>query len=146
MEGTLPRTETGPEDGLMRPEAALRSEVGLRGILPEEDIPPKTGTVLTKDSPVGTTLPRTEKVRPVLILSPTPDPDRTGSHHLDRTTGPTVTSQGTGHSLDTALSPTGLRADLPPGEKEVPVTPPPQGAGQAGPLQWAGPAGLAHGT
>ena len=135
MEGTLPRTETGPEDGLMRPEAALKSEAGLRGILPEEDIPPGIGTAPIEDSPVRNIPPRTEKIRPVLILSPTPGPDRT--------TGPTVTSQETGHSLDTVLSPTGLRADLPPGGKEVPVTPPLHGVGSAGPLQWASPAGPA---
>ena len=146
MEGTLPRTETGPEDSLRRSEAAWKSEAGPRGILPREDIPPKEGMSPLEDNPVGGIPHRTGETRLVLILSPTPDPDRTGGQILDRTTGPIGISQETDPSLDKALSPTGLRADLPQGEKEVPVTSPPQGAGQAGPLQWAGSAGLTLGT
>ncbi len=72
MEGTLPGTETGPADGLRRPEAARKSEAGLRGILPREDTPPKEGMSPLEDSPVGGIPPRTEEIRPVLILSPTP--------------------------------------------------------------------------
>ena len=112
MEGTLPRTETGVLASLRRPEAAQRSEAGLKGILPREDIPPRTG-----------------EIRPDLIPSPTPGPDRTGGHLLDRTIVPTGISLETDPSLDTALSPTGLRANLPPEEMEVPVTLPLHGAG-----------------
>ncbi len=146
MEGTLPRTETDPKGSLRRPEAARKSEAGPRGILPIEEIPPKEGMSPIEDSPVGDTPPRTGEIRPVLILGPTPDPDRTGGHLLDRTIGPTGISLRTDPSLDIALSPTGLRADLLPGEKEVPVTSPPHGAGLAGLPQQEGPAGLAHGT
>ena len=146
MEGTLPGTETGPLDGPRRPEAARKSKAGLRGTLPREDIPPKVGMSPLEDSPVGGIPPRTEEIRPVLIPSPTPDPDRTGGHPLDRTTGPTGISPRTDPGLDMALSPTGLRADPLPEEKEVPITPPLQRAGQAGPLQRAGPAGPTHGT
>jgi hypothetical protein len=143
MEGTLPGIETSPEDGPTRPEAARKSEAGLRGILPREDIPPKAGMSPTEDNPEGGIPPRTEEIRPVLILGPTPSPDRTGGHPLDRTTGPIGISRETDPSLDRALSPTGLRADPLPGEKGVPVTSPPLGAGLAGPLQRAGPAGPA---
>ena len=129
MEGTLPGTETSPEDGLMRPEAAQMSEAGPKGILPREGIPPKEGMSPTEDSPEGDIPHRTEEIRPVLILGPTPDPDRTGGHLLDRTIGPTGISLRTDPSLDTALSPTGLRANLPLEEMEVPVTLPLHGAG-----------------
>jgi len=123
MEDILPRTETSPEDGLKRPEAALEREASLRGILPKEDI--LQGISPTEDNPMGGIPPRTGRVRQGQTLGPTPDPDRTGGLHLDRTGGPIVISLETDHSLDMAHSPTGLRAAHPPGEKKVQSTSPP---------------------
>lgn len=123
MEDILPRTETSPEDGLKRPEATLEREASLRGILPKEDI--LQGISPTEDNPMGGIPPRTGRVRQGQTLGPTPDPDRTGDLHLDRTGSPIVISLETDHSLDMAHSPTGLRAAHPPGEKKVQSTSPP---------------------
>jgi len=122
MEDILPGTETSPEDGLKRTEAAQESEARLIGILPEEELPPGTETGPTEASLMGEIPPRTEEARPVLTLGP-PDPARIGGRPLDRTQGPMETILGIGLSLERAHGFRETRA-APLPEEVVPATTP----------------------